>query len=265
MGHSIKLYYLLFSAFIILAGVSASRAEVSVGVSINIAPPALPVYEQPVCPGDGYLWTPGYWAYGDDGYYWVPGMWVLAPQPGLLWTPGYWGWSDGFYVWHGGYWGRHVGYYGGICYGFGYTGVGFYGGRWRDGVFRYNRAVANVNVTVVRNTYSKTVLNNTTVSRVSYNGGKGGAMAKPTALQLAAVHEKHIPPTVQQTQHHQSALANRELSASVNHGQPTQGALAKHEAAFSTTNREKGRPAEFHSTQREHSRPDHARPHEHDR
>src|ERR1017187_5997813 len=23
-------------------------------------PPALPVYEQPLCPGDGYLWTPGY-------------------------------------------------------------------------------------------------------------------------------------------------------------------------------------------------------------
>ncbi len=51
----------------------ASLAGVSVGISVNIAPPALPVYTQPVCPGVGYIWTPGYWAYGDDDYYWVPG------------------------------------------------------------------------------------------------------------------------------------------------------------------------------------------------
>ena len=35
-------------------------------------PPPLPDYEQPQAPGDGYMWTPGYWAYGQDGYYWVP-------------------------------------------------------------------------------------------------------------------------------------------------------------------------------------------------
>jgi hypothetical protein len=55
--------------------------------SVTIAPPVLPVYTQPICPGDGYLWNPGYWAYGDEGYYWVPGVWVRPPQPGLLWTP----------------------------------------------------------------------------------------------------------------------------------------------------------------------------------
>ena len=27
-------------------------------------PPPLPDYEQPQAPGDGYLWTPGYWAWG---------------------------------------------------------------------------------------------------------------------------------------------------------------------------------------------------------
>ena len=42
-------------------------------VSVSIAPPVLPVYAQPVCPGPDYIWTPGYWAYGPDGYYWVPG------------------------------------------------------------------------------------------------------------------------------------------------------------------------------------------------
>jgi hypothetical protein len=108
---------------------SPSAAQIAIGISVRTGPPALPVYEQPICPSAGYMWTPGYWAWGDDdGYYWVPGTWVEAPEPGLLWTPGYWGWNDGAYAWNGGYWGSQVGFYGGINYGFGYGGVGFGGG-----------------------------------------------------------------------------------------------------------------------------------------
>ncbi|MEO6912255.1 MAG: YXWGXW repeat-containing protein, partial [Edaphobacter sp.] len=70
-------------------------------ISVNIAPPVLPVYSQPLCPGDGYLWTPGYW-----------------------------GWGSGAYLFHAGYWGPHVGFYGGVNYGFGYTGRGYEGGYW---------------------------------------------------------------------------------------------------------------------------------------
>jgi hypothetical protein len=47
-------------------------------------PPPLPEYDQPPCPGDYYIWTPGYWSYASDGYYWVPGAWVYAPYPGAL-------------------------------------------------------------------------------------------------------------------------------------------------------------------------------------
>lgn len=57
-----------------------SLAQVSVGISVRVGPPALPVYEQPYCPEPGYIWIPGYWAYSDDGYYWVPGTWVLPPS-----------------------------------------------------------------------------------------------------------------------------------------------------------------------------------------
>src|ERR1700751_56022 len=171
-------------------------AQVSLRVSVRIGPPALPVYEQPPCPGDGFIWTPGYWAWGPDGYFWVPGTWVLAPTPGYLWTPGYWGWAGGVYVWHGGYWGPHVGVYGGINYGFGYTGVGFVGGAWHGGVYSYNTAVTNVNTTVIHNTYKTTVINNnTTVNRVSYNGGTGGTTAQPTAPERVTAHEQHTPPT----------------------------------------------------------------------
>ena len=60
-------------------------------------PPPLPEYDQPPAPGDNYIWTPGYWSYGDAGYYWVPGAWVIAPYVDALWTPPYWGYTDGRY------------------------------------------------------------------------------------------------------------------------------------------------------------------------
>ena len=92
-------------------------------------------------PAAGYLWTPGYWVYGDDGYFWAPGTWVRPPRVGLLWTPGYWGWRSNAYAWNGGYWGPHVGFYGGVNYAFGYGGVGYHGGYWNRGAFNYNRSV----------------------------------------------------------------------------------------------------------------------------
>ncbi len=93
-----------------------STASARVFVSVGIAPPLIPVYEQPLAPGYGYIWTPGYWAWGDNGYYWVDGAWVYPPYVDALWTPGYWGWGDGGYFWNAGYWGRSIGYYGGINY-----------------------------------------------------------------------------------------------------------------------------------------------------
>jgi hypothetical protein len=179
---------------------AASRAQVSVGVSVRVGPPPLPVYEQPPCPVEGYLWTPGYWAYGDEGYYWVPGVWVAPPRVGVLWTPGYWGWNEGVYVFHAGYWGPHIGFYGGVNYGFGYSGVGFAGGEWRGGRFAYNTAVVNVNRTVIHNTYiNKTVIvNNRTVNRTSFNGGPGGIGARPTRGEMSAIRERHMQPTAGQ-------------------------------------------------------------------
>ena len=196
------------------------------GVSITIAPPALPVYEQPMAPADGYLWTPGYWSYGEDGYFWVPGTWVMAPEPGLLWTPGYWGWGSDAYAWNEGYWGPQVGFYGGVNYGYGYGGSGYGGGYWNKGAFYYNRSVNNVNVTNIHNVYNKTVIN-TTTNHVSFNGGRGGISARPSAAQETAAHERHTPPTSLQTQHVHAASGNHALLASVNHGRPAIAATAK--------------------------------------
>lgn len=203
---------------------AASFAQVF--VSVRIGPPALPVYAQPVCPGPGYIWTPGYWAWNDDeGYYWVPGTWVVAPV-GMLWTPGYWGWNDGFYVWHAGYWGPHVGFYGGINYGFGYTGVGFAGGYWERDRFFYNRSVTNVNVTNVTNVYTRRVVVNYR-THVSFNGGRGGVSARPTRAEEIASREQHREPLAEQMHHQQAAAQNRELFARENHGRPAVAATLK--------------------------------------
>jgi len=216
----------VITAMVVLS--AASWAQIAVGVSVRIGPPALPVYAQPICPGPGYIWTPGYWAWNDDeGYYWVPGTWVIAPV-GMLWTPGWWGWGGGVYVWHPGYWGPHVGFYGGINYGFGYTGVGFVGGEWRGGAFYYNRSVTNVSVTNVTNVYTKTVVvNRTNVTNVSYNGGQGGVRAEPTAQERMAEREHHTAALEAQTRHEHLASQNRENFARVNQGKPAIAATAR--------------------------------------
>ncbi|MBS0578982.1 MAG: YXWGXW repeat-containing protein [Proteobacteria bacterium] len=197
-----------------------ANAGIEFGLSVSFAPPPLPVYEQPPLPGPGYLWVPGYWGWNGYDYYWVPGTWALAPVTGYLWTPGFWGWGDGVYVWHAGYWGPHVGFYGGINYGFGYTGVGYEGGYWRGGDFCYNRAVNNVNNVYVTNVYNRTVVNNVSINHTSFNGGVGGVMARPTRTDLLAAHERHIGPSSLQREQESFARRDDSLRASVNHGRP---------------------------------------------
>jgi hypothetical protein len=222
----IRTLLLVLAGLTIMLAISApSFAEI--GVAITFGPPAIPVYEQPICPGDGYLWTPGYWAwdYDIDDYYWVPGTWILAPEVGFLWTPGWWGWGNGAFLWNEGYWGPQIGFYGGINYGFGYFGTGFVGGRWDGGHFFYNRAVLNINVTEIHNVYNTRVeVNN---NHISYNGGNGGIDRRPTPEEEAAARERHVGPVAAQTQHVQAARANPQLRASANQGRPPIAATAR--------------------------------------
>jgi hypothetical protein len=203
-----------------------AQVTFSVGVTVQDAPPPLPVYAQPPCPIDGYLWVPGYWAYTDGGYYWVPGVWVSPPQPNYLWTPCYWGFSGGYYGFHAGYWGQHIGYYGGVNYGYGYGGNGYNGGRWEEGRFRYNTAVVNVNRSVVRNTYVDRAAVSRNNNHTSFNG-PGGVNAKPTSQQEVSMRETHVPPTSEQTSHQQVASKDRNQFVSVNKGRPATAAMNK--------------------------------------
>ena len=211
-----------------LSSTSSAQIGIGIGISVQIGPPALPVYEQPICPTPGFLWAPGYWAWSDDaGYYWVPGTWVEPPTVGLLWTPGYWGWNDGVYVWNGGYWGPQIGFYGGINYGFGYGGVGFFGGEWRGGAFFYNTAVMHVDTVSITNVYvNRTVIVNND-SHVAFNGGEGGVAARPTPQEEAYARQPHTPPVASQLQQEHAASQNRALFASENHGAPAVAATAR--------------------------------------
>jgi len=140
-----------------------------VAVSAAAAPPPLPDEEtQPVSADAGSYWTPGFWYWGGAAYVWVPGAWRRPPSVGLLWTPPYWSFADGRYLFHPGYWGPHVGFYGGINYGFGYFGSG----------------------------YAKGVAGPARRSLVSYNGGPGGITALPNAQEAVAATEAHTPATV---------------------------------------------------------------------
>ena len=212
---------------------NAASAQISIGISVNIAPPPLPIYVQPPIPAPDYLWQPGYWAWDGDfnDYYWVPGTWVAAPTPGLLWTPGYWGWGNGGYYFHEGYWGPHVGYYGGVFYGFGFTGHGYEGGYWSNNHVFYNRSVNNIGSVNITNVYNKTVIINPP-SRASFNG-PGGVSARPSPQDIAAQGERHVPPTAAQLQNAHAAAAEPSLRAASNHGAPPVAATA--------------RPGEFHA------------------
>src|SRR5580704_681136 len=214
----------LLAGLVLLALPGASSAGVF--LSINIAPPVLQVYEQPLCPTDGYLWQPAYWGYGSAGYYWIPGVWVAPPQSGFLWTPGYWGFSNGLYAFNEGYWGPTVGFYGGVNYGFGYGGRGFDGGRWESGHFSYNTAVMRVNTTVIHNTYVQKV--SYTTNRTSFNGGTGGTTARPSAAETTMARQHGQAAAVPAAQQKMAARGQSAVKANTeNHGQPANTAAAR--------------------------------------
>jgi hypothetical protein len=218
----------LVCLLVLLALSHVSFGQIAVGISVGFAPPPIPIYDQPICPADGYLWTPGYWAYDDDAgdYYWVPGTWIEPPEVGFLWTPGWWGWGGSAFIFHEGYWGPHVGFYGGINYGFGYGGIGYEGGRWEGGHFSYNTYVNHVNTTIIHNTYNVRITN-VTETHVSYNGGEGGLQARENEQDRAYASEHHVGPVAAQTQHLNAARSNPELRASANHGKPPVAATAR--------------------------------------
>ncbi len=174
------------------------------------------------------MWTPGYWAWGPEGYYWVPGAWVEAPYMGALWTPGYWGFYSGRYLFYPGYWGLHIGFYGGINYGFGYMGFGYEGGYWNAGHFFYNRVYNNIRGGGVHNVYSyRANVRVANGSRASYRGGNGGVQARPGRRKEQHSTSRPLPAWARRCSTRRAYQSNRGQSAAHNHGQPRTPAVSK--------------------------------------
>lgn len=206
------------------------------------APPPLPDYDQPPPPADGYIWTPGYWAWSPSGYYWVPGAWVEPPYMGALWTPGYWGFYGSRYMFYPGHWGMHIGFYGGINYGFGYVGLGYEGGYWNSGRFFYNRAYNHIDARVVHNVYEYHAAprafnaprgnfdqhNNAPRGNydphTSFRGG-AGVQVHPQPSEGQAWREPTAPRMSTQTQHEQNFSNAHGQGFSENHGRPATPAI----------------------------------------
>jgi hypothetical protein len=87
--------------------------------------------------------------------------------------------------------------------------------------------VSNINITNIHNVYNTTVVNNVTVNHISYNGGNGGVVARPSPEQEEMAQQHHVAPQPAQVRHLQMARANPQLRAEVNHGKPAVAATAR--------------------------------------
>jgi len=76
----------LLLAVMLLAGASASHAQVSLGIRIGPPPRPRVVRVVPRSPGAGYMWIDGYWFAEGRHYKWHDGYWTRPPYEGARWV-----------------------------------------------------------------------------------------------------------------------------------------------------------------------------------
>ena len=162
------------------------------------------------------------------GYYWIlaPGVRSLLRRP---LDPRLLGLCHNRLGFHRGFWGPHIGFYGGINYGFGYTGVGYHGGYWRGNNFYYNRSVNRVNTNI---TTSTTAPSSSTTSTASPTTAAEAASptdhGQPRSKPCAAREPRPCPlrSSTSAKQH-----KNRQQFYNVNRGRPAMVAAPRPIAA----------------------------------
>ena len=73
-------------AAMLLVGLSAFGAQVSVGVRIGPPPPPRAVHVMPARPGPDFAWVEGYWYPVEGRYRWHDGYWSRPPYAGAHWV-----------------------------------------------------------------------------------------------------------------------------------------------------------------------------------
>ena len=77
------------------------------GVVVTTTDPPVPYDEETgPAPGNGYVWTSGYWSWDGARYVWAPGTWACPPEPGYVWTRPGWVRERDRYVFVYGRWSR---------------------------------------------------------------------------------------------------------------------------------------------------------------
>lgn len=90
----------------LVAATLAVPAFGQIHVYIGSAPPPIRYERRPPPPGEGFVWTDGYWGTQDGEYVWVPGRWQQAPYAGAYWShPHYDHYNQGWRM-HEGHWDR---------------------------------------------------------------------------------------------------------------------------------------------------------------
>ena len=156
------------AAFLLVAipAPTPPQFSVSVGATIGAPPPPLPVYAQPPLRRRTTSGTPATGA-GERSVLLGSGNLVAGASARPVLDAGVLASLARRLRLEPSYWGSSVGFYGGVNYGFGYYGTGFVAGVWAGNNFRYNTAVANVNRTVIHNTYVDKTVTNKNVSTIA--------------------------------------------------------------------------------------------------
>lgn len=100
-GIDMKSKWLL--GFVVASALSAP-AFGQIQIYIGTPPPPIRYEAPPPMPGEGFVWTAGFWEPHGPHYRWVPGRYVRAPYPGAHWTPARYEHGDKGWRMHQGYW-----------------------------------------------------------------------------------------------------------------------------------------------------------------
>jgi len=86
----LKMALLIFAASLLTCGcvVYPNGQVAAVGAEVDVAgdPPPLIVEDPPPCPGVGFVWIGGAWAW-HGSWVWERGHWDQPPHPGAVWVP----------------------------------------------------------------------------------------------------------------------------------------------------------------------------------
>ena len=72
-------------ALVLLTGISAFGAQISIGIRIGPPPRPRVVRVVPRSPGPEFFWVEGYWYPVGNHYKWHDGYWTRPPYPGARW------------------------------------------------------------------------------------------------------------------------------------------------------------------------------------